>query len=220
MSELQKINVDKIVDLLEQSIRAVIEQHIVNAVLKQIVAIVAAVLIVICLVLIILLYISRKTLRILPAPFRATWLWKKIAQTPLVALVIVIIGLIPFLYLSDLTTRGPNFVLLALGLLLSIFAILKIKTCRRYFMLAAGIIFVLFATVRLGLFGYDTVTSTGIVNTLSRWAQVCAVVFIVFDHFMYAPTCRQQSAAGSDDIIANETAPSTSAAAEVEFDSV
>lgn len=190
------LQVGSIEDLLEQSIRAVIVKQITNETVRHIIAIISAILVTLIILLIVLLYISSKSQRIVPASVRNSWLWKKLAVTPLILLVIACLVLIPFMYLSKFTEKAPNFFLLSIGWLLCVFALLKIKTCQRYFILAAGIMFILLATIRLGLFGYDTVTSTGIINTLSRWTQIVAVVFILFDHFMYAPTCRQQSAMG------------------------
>lgn len=200
----QTLKVESIEDLLEQSIRAIIEKQITNETLRHIIAIVSAIIVSLVLILIVLLYISSKSQRIVPASVRSSWIWKKLAVTPLFVLVIVALVLVPFMYLSKFTEKAPNFFLMSIGWFLSIFALLKIKTCQRYFILAAGIMLVLLASIRLGLFGYDTVTSAGIINTLSRWTQIVAIVFILFDHFMYAPTCRQQSAMGDEMDIVEE----------------
>ncbi|TXH07752.1 MAG: hypothetical protein E6Q06_02135 [Candidatus Moraniibacteriota bacterium] len=190
--------VGKIQDLVENAIRTVLEQQLVNAIIRQIVVVLAIVLIAICFVLIFVCFLNSKSQLILPKQIRATWFWRKISSLPLLYLTLIVLALLPALYLSPLTEAAPNYILVALGLALCFYSLMKIKTCQRYFLLVAGLIFLLLGLVRLGFLGFDSVWDSGLVFTLLRWSQAISIVFIVFDHFMYLPTCRQSAATGDE----------------------
>lgn len=70
------------------------------------------------------------------------------------------------------------------------------RVCRRYFLLVSGISLFIFSLIRLGLVGLDTITDGGIISILCQWVFMLVFLFAVFDHYLYAPNCRQQSALG------------------------
>lgn len=190
------IRVGDVRDALENALTDWITTNITNTTVATILTVFVLIFQTLCFVAIVLIYMSNSLQRWIPEQIRTSSVWKMINKTPFFIFILLIILSTPFLYLTAWSSRLIDYILLVLGIMLVVYSLVMSRECRRYMLLVAGVLICVFTLTRMGLVGLETITRTGIFALVCNWVYLIVILLAVFDYYLFAPQCRQQTALG------------------------
>ena len=105
--------------------------------------------------------------------------------------------------LSLLSDKLANFSVGFLGAIMIYYSFVKLKSCKQWFLLIAGIILVIYSLLKGNLLGSVLTVNSAMIINMVAFSSIVSLILILVNHFVYRPKCNLGAEGDLKDLFEN-----------------